>query len=130
MQTNISARHGQLSSRTQERIREKTEKLHRYFDRVTAVEVTVDLEHRDNPSVELKVSAQRSDVFVAAESSSDVISALDGALHKMEQQIRRHKQKRTNRRGTPLKHLELPAEEAPGEGSEPASEQQEQREPK
>ena len=38
MQTNISARHGHLSSSTQERITEKVEKLNRYFDRLTAIQ--------------------------------------------------------------------------------------------
>lgn len=111
MQTNISARHGHLSARTQERIEEKVEKLQRYFDRLTAVQVTVDLEHRETPSVELKVSAKHSDVFVAVDHAADVMSALDGALHKVEQQIRRTKEKRTERRTTALKHLDVPIDD-------------------
>ena len=42
MQTNISARHGHLSTSTQERIAEKVEKLSRYFDRLMAIQVTVE----------------------------------------------------------------------------------------
>ncbi len=110
MQTNISARHGQLSTSTQEKVIEKVEKLNRYFDRVTAIHVTVDLEHRDNPSVEMKVSAERSEAFIATDASGGVMSSLDGALHKIEQQIRRHKEKRTERRRPPIKHLEVPVE--------------------
>lgn len=113
MQTNISARHGRLSTGTQDRIADKVEKLQRYFDRVTGAQVTVDLEHRENPSVELKVSAKGTDVFVAVEQSVDVMSALDGALHKMEQQIRRYKERRTERRGTALKHIDVPADSEP-----------------
>jgi ribosome-associated translation inhibitor RaiA len=41
------------------------------------------------------------------------MSALDGALHKIEQQIRRHKDKRTERRKPPVKHLEVPADSEP-----------------
>jgi len=110
VQINISARHGHLSANTQERITEKVEKLGRYFDRVTAILVTVDLEHRETPAVEIQVSAEHSDVFVAAEQAGEVLTALDGALHKIEQQIRRHKDKRTDRRKPPIKHLEVPAE--------------------
>ena len=113
MQTNISARHGHLSSSTQERITEKVEKLNRYFDRLTAIQVTVDLEHRENPTVELKVSVEHSEALVATEQAGDVMSALDGALHKIEHQIRRHKDKRTERRRPPLKHLEVPVESEP-----------------
>ncbi len=113
MQTNISARHGHLSTSTQERITEKVEKLNRYFDRLTAIQVTIDLEHRENPVVELKVSVEHSEALVAADQSGDVMSSLDGALHKIEQQIRRHKDKRTERRRPPLKHLEVPVESEP-----------------
>ena len=113
MQTNISARHGHLSSSTQERITEKVEKLNRYFDRLTAIQITVDLEHRENPTVELKVSVEHSEALVATDQSGDVMSSLDGALHKIEHQIRRHKDKRTERRKPPLKHLEVPVESEP-----------------
>ena len=113
MQTNISARHGHLSTNTQERITEKVEKLNRYFDRLTAIQVTIDLEHRDNPTVELKVSVEHSESLVATDQSGDVMSSLDSALHKIEQQIRRHKDKRTERRRPPLKHLEVPVESEP-----------------
>ena len=110
MQTNISARHGHLSRRTQERITEKVEKLSRYFDRLTAIQVTIDLEHRDNPTVELKVSVKHSEALVATDQSGELMSSLDGALHKIEQQIRRHKERRTERRRPPLKHLEVPVD--------------------
>ena len=113
MQTNISARHGHLSSSTQERITEKVEKLNRYFDRLTAIQITVDLEHRENPTVELKVSIEHSEALVATDQSGGVMSSLDGALHKIEHQIRRHKDKRTERRRPPLKHLEVPVESEP-----------------
>ncbi|NLX56972.1 MAG: ribosome-associated translation inhibitor RaiA [Planctomycetaceae bacterium] len=113
MQINISTRHGQLSAATQERITEKVEKLSRYFDRLTAILVTVDLDRREAPVVEIQVSVERSEALMAAEQSAEVLSALDGALHKIEQQIRRHKDKRTERRRPPIKHLEVPAENEP-----------------
>lgn len=113
MQINISARHGHLSASTQEKINEKVEKLNRYFDRLTAIGVTVNLEHRENPDVEIRVSLEHSEDLVATEQSADVLTALDGALHKIEQQIRRHKDKRTERRRPPAKHLEVPAETEP-----------------
>lgn len=113
MQTNISARHGHLSEKTQQRISEKVEKLNRYFDRVTAIQVTVDLEHREDPVVELMVSIEHSESLVATDQSGDLMASLDGALHKIEQQIRRHKEKRTERRRPPIKHMEVPVESEP-----------------
>lgn len=113
MQTNISARHGHLSEKTQQRISEKVEKLNRYFDRVTAIQVTVDLEHREDPVVELMVSIEHSESLVATDQSGDLMASLDGALHKIEQQIRRQKEKRTERRRPPIKHMEVPVESEP-----------------
>ena len=116
MQINISARHGQLSTATQEKISEKVEKLRRFFDRVTAIQVTVNLEHRDSPDVEVKVSAERSEDFVATDTAPNVMTALDRVLHKVEQQLRKHKEKRTGHRATGHKHLEVPAADVESEG--------------
>jgi putative sigma-54 modulation protein len=80
---------------------------------MTAILVTINLEHRESPQVEIRVSVEHSEALVAAEQSSEVMSALDGALHKIEQQIRRHKDKRTERRKPPVKHLEVPADSEP-----------------
>ena len=110
MQINISARHGDLSAATQEKISEKVAKLTRFFDRLTAIHVTVDLEHRETPSVEVRVSAELSDGFIATDSSNSVVAALDSAVRKIEQQLKKHKEKLklTGRRSPGLKHYESP----------------------
>ena len=115
MQVNISARHGNLSAETQEKIQEKVERLRRLFDRVTAIGVTTDLEHRDSPSVELKVSVEHNSDFVATANSSSVMAALDGAIHKIEQQLRKHKDKRRGHRSQALGRVESPEEAESGE---------------
>lgn len=107
MQINISARHGHLSSATQQRISEKVERVRRYYDRVSAIAVTVDLEHADQPSVELVVSAEHHEDFVATDSAESLLTAIDGALHKVEMQIRKHKEKLTDRRATSHKHIDV-----------------------
>ena len=108
MQVSISSRHGHLSTEAQQRIEEKVQKLRRFFDRVTAIEVTADLQHEDSPSVEVRVSAEQTADFVATSSASSVSSALDKVLSKVEQQIRKHKEKVTGHRATSVKHLENP----------------------
>ncbi|MFK8113959.1 MAG: ribosome-associated translation inhibitor RaiA [Rubripirellula sp.] len=108
MQVNVSARHGSLQPGDQELIVEKTEKLRRLYDRINAIEVTVDLKHLDKPSVEIKVSAEHADDSVATAESSSVISALDVAIPKVEQQLRRLKEKKTGHRATAHKHMEAP----------------------
>lgn len=110
MQINISARHGHLSPGTQERIHEKVEGIRRFFDRMTAILVTVDLEHRESPSLELCVKAEHHDDFVATVQADTVLAALDGALEKIEQQLRKFKERLKEHRATGHKHIEPPAE--------------------
>lgn len=113
MQITISARHGHLSEGTQEKIREKVEKLRRIFDRLTAIEVTVDLENEDAPNLEIRASAEHAKDFVAANSAANVSTALDLVIPKIEQQLRKHKEKLTGHKQTSHKHMEMPGELGP-----------------
>ncbi|MCR9296837.1 MAG: ribosome-associated translation inhibitor RaiA [bacterium] len=110
MQVNVSARHGSLTAHDQQVIQEKAERVRRLLDRVNAVEVTVDLQHLDSPHVEINVSAEHAPDFVASATASTVVSALDGAIQKVEQQLRRHKEKITGHKVTGGKHI-APADE-------------------
>jgi putative sigma-54 modulation protein len=108
VQTTISARHGHLSPASQERITEKVETVRRFFDRVTAISVTVDLEHSDRANLELRVRAEHHDEFVAVAEADTVYAALDSAIEKMENQLRRFKEKLKEHRAVGHKHLEPP----------------------
>lgn len=110
MQVNVSARHGHLKQEDQAIIVEKSEKLRRLFDRINAIEVTVDLEHLDKPTVEINVSAEHTHDFVATTQASTVIAALDITIGKVEQQIRKHKEKVTEHKGSGAKHAGGPQE--------------------
>ena len=92
MQLNISIRHGHVSEPTQAVIREKVEKLTRLYDRLSAIEVTIDVGHRDSPEVDLRVSAKKHE-FVATERAENLLAAVDVAVDRMEQQLRKHKEK-------------------------------------
>ncbi len=95
----ISAKHGQMTDTVHQTIQKKVEKLPRYFDRTTGAVVLVDLANPDAPKVELKVSAEETEDFYAADSASNIISALDSVIHKVERQLRKHKEKLTDHRG-------------------------------
>ena len=100
MQIRISTRHGSLSDQTQSKIRAKVEKLTRLFDRLTAIEVTVNLERRDEPSVDDRVSAEHRRDFVASTRSNDLWGSIDLVMHKLEQQLRKYKEKIQERHRT------------------------------
>ena len=93
MQINVSTRHGQLSEASQEKISAKAEKLTRIFDRLTAIEVIVDLSDETNPKVDLKVAAEHKHDFVAHDQAETLMAAVDTAIEKMEQQLRKYKEK-------------------------------------
>ncbi len=99
MQIKISTRHGQISDDTQEKVTEKVEKLTRRFDQISLIEVTIDLEHRDTPSVELRVSARHKHDFMASVRSEELMAGLDHAVDKMEEQLRRYKDRIQSHRG-------------------------------
>ena len=101
MQIKISARHGSVSETTQAKIARKVEKLTRFFERLTAIEVTVDLEHRDWPNVDIRVSAEHKHDFVASGQADELMAAIDVAIHKIEQQLRKYKEKLQNRHRGP-----------------------------
>lgn len=116
MQINISTRHGQLSQASQEKISDKVAKLTRFFERLTAVEVVCDVEHPDNPNVEIRVCAELHDDFVAKESASSLMAAVDGAMHKLEQQIRKFKEKLKAHRGPGRRYQQEQLERESAEG--------------
>jgi putative sigma-54 modulation protein len=101
VQTQISTRHGQLSEASQQKIAGKVEKLLRIFDRLTAIEVVVDLEDETNPRVDLKVSAEHKHDFVAHDQSESLMGSVDEAVHKVEQQLRKYKEKVQERHRSP-----------------------------
>jgi len=93
VQIRISTRHGHISEQTQAKISAKMEKLTRFFERLSAIEVTVDLEHPETPAVDLRVSAEHKHDFVAANQSDDLLASVDKVVDKMEQQLRKYKEK-------------------------------------
>ena len=109
MQINISTRHGHLSRASQEKISEKVTKLTRLFERLTAVEVVCDVEHPESPNVEIRVSAELHDDFVAKDEAENLMVAIDGAVHKLEQQIRKFKEKLKGHRTPGHRHEEIDA---------------------
>ena len=93
MQINISTRHGDISDATKEKISQKAEKLQRFFDRLTSIDVTVDLDKADEPNIEIAVKSEKRHEFVAAYRSGDMFGSVDQVVSKLEQQIKKHKEK-------------------------------------
>ena len=98
MRIEISARHCTLGQEQQSYLREKAEKLLKYFDRLMAIEVSVDhLKH--SWQVEILVSAEHKHDFVAREEGPSPEAAMDLCEHKIEQQLRKYKERVQNHKG-------------------------------
>ncbi|HEV2972327.1 MAG TPA: ribosome-associated translation inhibitor RaiA [Pirellulales bacterium] len=95
MVINISTRHGYLSDATRSKITAKVSRLSRYFERLSAIDVTVDLEFQESPAVDLRVSAEHKHDFVATERAGDLWRSINGAVQKIEHQLRKYKEKVT-----------------------------------
>jgi putative sigma-54 modulation protein len=106
MQISVSVRHGEMQPGDQPLIEEKVEKLRRLFDRVNAIEVVIDMKQLDNPTVELRVSAEHAPDCLASAEATTVLAALDLAIPKIEQQLRRTKEKMTGHRATRHTHID------------------------
>lgn len=107
MQINISTRHGHVSTETRQWITAKLEKLPRLFERLTAAQVIIDLEREENRKVEIRLSAEHADDFVATAESGDLLGLIDIAVRKLEQQLRKHKEKFIARRSAAHKQQEV-----------------------
>ena len=98
MQIEISTRHGGLGLEQQSYLRDKAEKLLKYFGRLMAIEVAVDhIKHAWQ--VEIRVSAEHKHDFVAREVGPTPESAMDQCVHKIENQLRRYKEKVQHHKG-------------------------------
>jgi putative sigma-54 modulation protein len=93
MQINISTRHGEISDSKKGKISQKVEKLQRFFERLTSIDVTVDLSKADEPNVEIVVRSEHRNDFVASYRSNDMYGSIDQVIAKLEQQIKKHKEK-------------------------------------
>jgi putative sigma-54 modulation protein len=105
VQVTLTSRHGELDTATRDYVTRKAEKLLTYFERVTQIEVTTEF-GKDRCTVEILVDAEHKHNFVAQAEAEGPTPAFDQALHKMEQQIKRYKEKvQDHRRDKPLNEL-------------------------
>jgi putative sigma-54 modulation protein len=108
VQISIAVRHGHLSEASQEKLKAKAEKFGRLFERLTAIELVVDLKNEQSPEIGINVSAEHKHDFVAHANADSLLSAFDAAAAKIEQQLRKYKERVVERhRGPGGKHVEV-----------------------
>ena len=100
MQVKVSARHGHFDELMQTEIRSKAEKLLHFFDRLTMIEVTVDL-RGDQKKAEVIVDAEHKHDFVGVAEHPDPVLAVTEAVERVAQQVKHYKEKVQDHRRNP-----------------------------
>lgn len=112
MNFTISGKHIMITDAIRAYAEEKTSKLPRYYDGVNQAEVVVDGSRGANKiCVEIIARGEHGVVFVATDMAEGACASIDGAIHKLEQQLRKRKAKERDN-----KHM--------GEGSSSAGQTQ------
>ena len=93
LRISVSTRHGHLAPETQEKIGHKIEKLSRFHDKISSAVVTVDLKEGKEPRVEVCLAVDGASGFVSQTRGSNLMGAVEGAVQKLEEQLKRHKNK-------------------------------------
>ena len=96
MQINVSTRHGDLSDAAKQKIVEKIEGLEKFIERLSRIDVTVDLEKAEEPKVDLIAVTELKKEFKTSYQSKDLFGCVDQIVDKMQQQMKKFKEKLTD----------------------------------
>ncbi|MDR3233231.1 MAG: ribosome-associated translation inhibitor RaiA [Planctomycetaceae bacterium] len=93
MLISISTRHGDINEATKAKITQKFEKVQRFFERLTSIDITVDLSKAEEPEITVVVKCEHKHDISASHRSDDMFGSVDKLVDKLEQQIKKHKEK-------------------------------------
>ncbi len=94
----VVSRHGQVSNRMQEYVLKKVERLSRFYDRISRIEIIVDGPHEE-PVVEAIVHVEHAATVVAKEQGDHFNGAIDSLVGKLERQLVKAKEKLKQHKG-------------------------------
>jgi len=96
----ITGKHFEITDRIRVHAEEKTEKLPKYYNSINQIEVIIEGNGADQ-GVEIIARAEHSNVFIAKETGDDTLTCIDMAVHKLERQLRKKKEKQRNNKHIP-----------------------------
>jgi putative sigma-54 modulation protein len=89
----ITGKHVEITDALRAHAKDKTSKLPRFYNSINQVEVVIDGNDGGKIGVEIIARGEHSNVFVVTESGEDAYACIDLAVHKLERQLRRKKEK-------------------------------------
>ena len=92
----ITGKHIEITDALRTHAEEKTAKLPKYYNSVNQIEVIIDGSEGNDVSVEIIARGEHGNVFIVTESGKDAYRCIDTAVHKVERQLRKKKEKQRN----------------------------------
>ena len=114
----ITGKHVEITDAIRAHAEEKVQKLPRYYNSVTQIEVILEGNEGGMQCVEILVHAEHSDLLIAKETGTDTYTCIDAAVHKMERQLRKAKEKQRGHKAASVSEVaEIEAAQVPEEGA-------------
>jgi len=96
----ISGKHIEITEAIKRYAEEKTSKLPKYYNSINQVEVIIDSDKSGNISTEVIARGEHNKIFIVTEISEDAYKCIDIAVHKLERQLRKRKEKERDNKHT------------------------------
>ena len=97
----VNARHMEVTDSIRNFVEAKVSKLPKFLDNILSIEVILDKE-ATKAVTEIVVTAKKKNTFVASHRDDDLYTSVDQCLHKISEQLRRHKDRVRDRQTTGL----------------------------
>ncbi len=98
MKVSVVARHIELTDAMKDYARTKVDGLPHFYNGLQSADITFAVDAGEHV-VEIVATGKRKSVFVAHHRSRDMYVCVDQCIHKLEEQLRRHKDRVRNRHG-------------------------------
>lgn len=98
MNITVNVRHMDITEAIRAYALDKAQKLQRYYDRLISADIVIDMDG-GVPTVEVVVAASHNNTFVGRHRGEDMYGCIDNAVHKVEEQLRRHKDRLRDHKG-------------------------------
>jgi putative sigma-54 modulation protein len=96
--TTITCRHLEVTAAIRQHAEAHASKMLKYYDKIKEIEVILDGSESRHKRVEMIVSAEHRNMFLASQDGDDLYACMDMAAHKIERQIIEHKERFRNRK--------------------------------
>jgi putative sigma-54 modulation protein len=102
MQIKISSKHMDLTRAIEQYATKKAEKLMRFYDRISQIEIIID-KARNGYTTEIITDVDRHDPFVSTSTHEDLYACIDLGIDRSTRQLTDHKDRiRNNKHHTPI----------------------------